>query len=162
MEIEQELDREDENPYKRVILNRVYRDEDKTPQMENWSIFTDKIKYVHHDEKTPHRLDLKTLNYQLHKELYCKLKEEEGDSLEIDFGVNPETLKANYLDLYEDIYTEMVFTNRFDKNSKLSTTYVGRTKMTRDTKIKAEDRFPITGQGSLWKDYWMVLAVRFY
>ena len=119
-ELEQDLDREDDNPYKRVILNKVYRDEDKTLQMENWSIFTDKIKYVHYDEKTPHRLDLTTLNYQLHK-----LKGEEGDSLDIDFGVNPETLKTNYLDLYEGVYAEMAYTNRSDENSDLSTTYLG-------------------------------------
>ena len=29
--IEQNLDREEHNPYKRVILNKVYKDEDKTP-----------------------------------------------------------------------------------------------------------------------------------
>ena len=33
--MEQELDREDDNPYKRVILNKVHKDEDKMPQMEN-------------------------------------------------------------------------------------------------------------------------------
>ena len=118
-----------------MVLNKVYKDKDKTPQMENWSTFTDKIKYVHHDEKTPHRLDLSTLYYQLHKELYCKLKGEEGNTLDIDFGVNPETLKTNYLDLYEDVYAEMVYTNRFDENSDLNTTYLGQTKVTKDIKI---------------------------
>ena len=43
-EIEQDLDREDDNPYKRVILNKVYKD--KTPQMKNWSIFSDNVRYV--------------------------------------------------------------------------------------------------------------------
>ena len=62
-ENEQNLNKEDNNPHKKVILNKVYRDKDKTMQMENWSIFTDKIKYVHHDEKTPHRLNLNTLDY---------------------------------------------------------------------------------------------------
>ena len=56
-EIEQDLDREDDNSYKRVLLNKVYKDEDKTPQMENWSIFSDNVRYVQHDEKTPHKLD---------------------------------------------------------------------------------------------------------
>ena len=37
-ELEQEIDREDDNSYKRVILNMVYKEEDKTPWMENWSI----------------------------------------------------------------------------------------------------------------------------
>ena len=62
-ELEQDLDREDHNLYKRVILNKVYKDEDKTPQMENWSIFSDDVRYVQHDKKTPHRLDFNTLDY---------------------------------------------------------------------------------------------------
>ena len=62
-EIEQDIDREDDNPYKRVILNKVYKDEDKTPQIKNWSIFSDNVRYVQHDEKTPHKLDLNTLDY---------------------------------------------------------------------------------------------------
>ena len=36
---------------------------------------------------------------------------------------------------------------QFNENSDLSTLYLGQTEMTRDTKIKAEERFPITGQG---------------
>ena len=41
----------------------------------------------------------------------------------------------------------MVYTNRFDENTDLSTIYLGQTKMTRETKIKAEESFPITRQG---------------
>ena len=63
-EIEQELDKNDDNPYKRVVLNKVYTEEYKTLQMENWSIFIDNVRYVQHDEKTPHKLDLNTLDYQ--------------------------------------------------------------------------------------------------
>ena len=55
--------------------------------------------------------------------------------------------KARYLDAYEDIYADMVYASKFDENSDLSTTYLGRTDTTRNTKIKAEERFPITGQG---------------
>ena len=33
------------------------------------------------------------------------------------------------------------------KNSDLSTMYLGQTNMTRSTRIKAEERLPITGQG---------------
>ena len=62
-EIEQDLDGEDDNPYKRVILNKVHRDKDKMPQMENCSIFSDNVRYVQHDEKTPHKLDLNKLDY---------------------------------------------------------------------------------------------------
>ena len=55
--------------------------------------------------------------------------------------------KARYLDVYEDIYAEMVYASKFDKNSDLSMRYLGQTNMTRSTRIKAEERFPITGQG---------------
>ena len=41
----------------------------------------------------------------------------------------------------------MVYTNRFDENFDSSTTYLGQTNMPRETKIKAEESFPITGQG---------------
>ena len=40
-----------------------------------------------------------------------------------------------------------MYANKFNKNSDLSMTYLGQIGMTRDTKIKAEERFPITGQG---------------
>ena len=49
--------------------------------------------------------------------------------------------------MYEGLHTEIIYTNRFDENSDLSTTYLGQTKNTRDTKIKAEEKFFITGQG---------------
>ena len=77
-EIEQEklteIDREDDNPYKKVILNKVYKEKDKTAQMENWSILSDNFRYVQHDKKskTPHKLNLNTLDYCQHEELYCK------------------------------------------------------------------------------------------
>ena len=41
----------------------------------------------------------------------------------------------------------MVYANKFNENPDLSMTYLGQTKMMRDTKIKAEERFSITGQG---------------
>ena len=75
------------------------------------------------------------------------MKEEERKRLDIDFGIYPDILKSKYLDIYESVYAEMVNANKFNENSDLSMTYLGQTKITRDTKIKAEERFPITGQG---------------
>ena len=65
----------------------------------------------------------------------------------MDFGDNPNMLKTNYLDMYEGVHTYMVYSNRFDENSYLSTTYFRRTGMTRKTKVKAEEKFPISVQG---------------
>ena len=69
------------------------------------------------------------------------MKGEESETLDIDFGINPEILITNYLDLYKDVHAEMIYTYIFDENSDLSTTYLGQTKMTRDMKIKTEGKF---------------------
>ena len=65
----------------------------------------------------------------------------------MDFSDNSYVLQPDYLDLYEGIHADIVYPNRFDECSDLSTTYLGRTDMTRETKIKAEEKFPISGQG---------------
>ena len=141
------IQNQDDNPYKKVILNKVFREEDKTLEMRNWSIFSDNVRYVQHEQMTPQNLNIYTLDYRHHKELYLKLKEEERETLDIDFGIHPDVLKSKYLDMYEGVNTEMVHANKFNENSDLSMTYLGQTKMSRDTKIKAEERFPIPGQG---------------
>ena len=74
-----ETEKEDEiNPYQNVVLSNVYKVEIKTSQMEFWSILSDNVKYIEHDDKSVHRLDVETLDYRQHKELYNKLKAEEN------------------------------------------------------------------------------------
>ena len=141
------MQNQDDNPYKKVVLNKVFREEDKSPEMRNWSIFSDNVGYIQHEQKSPQNLNIDTLDYRHHKELYLKLEGEERETLDVDFGIYPDILKSKYLDVYEGVYTEMVYANKFNEKSDLSTTYLGWKKMTRDTKIKAEERFPITGQG---------------
>ena len=75
------------------------------------------------------------------------MKDEKRETLDVDFGLYPNITKAKYLDVYEDIYAEMVYASKFDENSDLSTTYIGQADMTSNTRIKAEERFSITGQG---------------
>ena len=115
--------------------------------MRNRSIFSDNVRYIQHDQATPHNLNIDTLDYRDHKELYLKLREEERETLDVDFGLYPDVIKSRYLDVYECVYAEMVYANKFNENSDLSMTYLGQTKMMRDTKIKAKERFPITVQG---------------
>ena len=130
---------QDDNPYKKVVLNKIYREEDKSPEMRNWSIFSENIRYIQHKQNTPPNLNIDTLDYRQQKELYLKLKGEGRETLDIDFGIYPYILKSKYLDMYEGVYTEMVYANKFNKNSDLSMTYLGQTKMTRDTKFRAEE-----------------------
>ena len=114
--------------------------------MRNWSIFSNNVRYVQHDQATPQNLNIDTLDYRDHKELYLKLREEKRETLDVDFGLYSDIIKTRCLDIYEGVYAEMVYANKFNENSDLSMTYLGQTKMTRDAKIKAKKRFPITGQ----------------
>ena len=94
--LDQGVDREDDNPYKRVILNKVYKQDNQNLQVENWSIFTDQIKYIQHDEKSEYTFDIKPIKYQQHNDLYDQLNEEQGSSLNIDFGINANSLEMKY------------------------------------------------------------------
>ena len=136
-----------DNPYKRVVLNNVYKIPEKCLEMKNWSIFSDNIRHIQHDKIMASSLDIDTLDYREHKDLYSQLKGEERETLDVDFGLYRDVTKARYLDVYEDIYAEMVYASKFDENSDLNTMYLGQADMTRSTRIKAEERFPITGQG---------------
>ena len=74
-------------------------------------------------------------------------KEEETQVLELDFGNMPEKQKGEYLDKYEGIWSEVVSTTSFNENSDLIKTYLGRVDINRASKIKVEERFPISEQG---------------
>ena len=51
------------------------------------------------------------------------------------------------MDVYEDVFAEVVTTNRFDENVNLSTTYLGKIDMKREDIMKVEESFPISEQG---------------
>ena len=37
---------QDDNPYKKVVLNNVFKEKDESPEMRNWSTFSDNVRYV--------------------------------------------------------------------------------------------------------------------
>ena len=84
---------QDDNQYMKVVLNKVFREENKSPEVRNWSIFHYNVRYIQHEQKTSHKLDIDTLDYRQHKELHFKLKGEERKTLDIDFGIYPDLLK---------------------------------------------------------------------
>ena len=63
---------------------------------------------------------------------------------DVNFGGSPDRLKAEYLDVYEGVYAQVISTDKFDEDMDLSTTYLGQLDMTRSTEVKAEEHFPIT------------------
>ena len=79
--------------------------------------------------------------------MYKKMRKEEGQMINIDFGESPVVLKAKYMDVYEDVFAEVVTTNRFDENVNLSTTYLGKIDIKREDIMRVEESFPISEQG---------------
>ena len=116
--------------------------------MKEWSILSDHIKYITSDKsKTFNNLSIDQLNYRQDISLYREFQEKESLNADLNFGNSSTKLKSEYLDMYEEIYAEIVSSNRFDEDTDLSTTYLGQMDITRDMEVKAEENFPITVQG---------------
>ena len=67
--------------------------------------------------------------------------------LNIDFGESLEIMRNKYMDVYDEVYAEVVTTSKFDENVDLSSTYLGRINVKREDIMKAEESFPILEQG---------------
>ena len=110
-------------------------------QMEQWSILSSILNYMEHSNfnSMNHSLSVKPVNKY-------KIKPDEGKEFrEVDFGTILENLHQEYLDLYEGIQSDIVSSRRFDKNSDISTTYLGRMECRESRgKLKAEESFPIS------------------
>ena len=113
--------------------------------MKEWSILSDHVNYVTSDRsKTFNNLSIDQMNYRQEIDLYRELQENELLNADVNFGGSPDRLKAEYLDVYEGMYAEVVSSDRFDEDTDLSTRYLGQIDMTRNTEVKAEENFPIT------------------
>ena len=137
----------DVNQYEKALLSD--RNVKKSNlQMEQWLILSDNTVYVKtKDNDTMNGIDIKLIDYREYKRMYSKMGKEGGEWLNIDFGESPEIVRSRYMDVYDEIYAEVVMTSRFDENVDLSTTYLGRIDMKREEVMKAEESFPISEQG---------------
>ena len=89
-----------------------------------------------------HTLDIKAVD----KYKYRPSKDSRGFK-ELDFGATPQKRQEEYMDIYEGIHSEVVSFNRFDKNSDISTTYLGRAHKENQHRLKAEESFPFSKHG---------------
>ena len=119
---EQELN----NTYQKGHFSQSVCKEKESVYIEDWSILSDHVKYITHDESEAfHKLNIDTLFYRQKKELYKELKEKELLDASVNFGESSIKLKADYLDVYEGVYAEVISPNRFDEDTDISTTYLG-------------------------------------
>ena len=150
IELEEQLNKMDDtngetNPYQELIVNNAERIEPLMTQMEQWSILNNVLHYVQHNKHYTinHTLAIKTVNK--HKNKLDTKKEEEP--VELDFGSTPLKLCEEYKDVYEGLQSEIMNTTRFNENSDLSMTYLGRSNRARNDKLKAGESFPISQHG---------------
>ena len=113
--------------------------------MINWSIFSDKIRYVDSSMNETPKLTIRPLEENKHRQLFNALEKQEDQIPEMIFEENK--VKETYLDRNEGIQSEISQVTRFDENTDLSKTYLGRIGQTRKRIIKAEESFPISGKG---------------
>ena len=99
------------------------------------SILSNVVNYVQYNRhpKDFYDSDVKAIDQKKCKKMYDRYKEERH-IWELDFGDTPEKLRGDYLDMYKGIQSEVIHSTRFD-NSDLSTTYLGKTDLTRASKI---------------------------
>ena len=114
-------------------------------QMEQWSNLSNTLNYIQYDKHPKHYHSLSIITVNTSKN-HVDTKEER-DMIELDFGSAPNILKEEYLDIYKGIPSEIVNTTRFDENSDLSTTYLGKSDRSKNDKLQVEASFPISEQG---------------
>ena len=132
-----------ENPYQKVITNINVKDENKVEQMINWSIFSDKIRYVDTSMNETPKLTIMPLEEKKHRRLFNALEMQECQKLEMIFEETK--VKEAYFVRYEGIQSEISQVIKFDESTDLSTTYLGRVGQTRKSVIRAEESLPISG-----------------
>ena len=113
--------------------------------MINWSIFGDKLRYVDSSISETPKLTIRPLEENKHRQLFNVLEIQEDQIPEMIFEENK--VKEVYFDKYEGIQSEISQVTRFDENTDLSMTYLGKRGQTKKNVIRAEESFPISGQG---------------
>ena len=131
-----------------MLVSDVNMMDKNNSQMEQWSILSDNIVYVRSvSNDDMNGIDIKMVDYWDHRRMYRRMGKVEGQRMNIDFGESPNVLKDKCMDVYEDVFAEVVTTNRFDENVDLSTMYLGKIAMKREDIMKTEESFPISEKG---------------
>ena len=113
--------------------------------MINWSIFSDKIRYVDSSMNETPKLTIRPLEEKKHRRLFNALEIQEDQIPEMIFEENK--VKEAYFDRYEGIQPKISQVTRFDESTDLSMTFLGTIGQTRKSVIRAEESFPTSGQG---------------
>ena len=86
------------NSYKELLVNNGEKIESLMTQMEQWSILSNVLNYIQHDEHhmINHNLSIRAVN----KHGNGSETKEEREFAELDFSIMPKILCEEYLDIY--------------------------------------------------------------
>ena len=144
-----ELDKEQEkNPYETLLIQGIEEEELKPGhmQMVKWSVLSDVVKHVQYSQYSiiHYKLEVKAPGERCGTKLFKTLQDVERQIKKISFDLNTESLKQDYLDTFEGIKSDVMYTTQYEENSEIGKTYLGVTKMRRQDELKAEHKAPIT------------------
>ena len=148
-----ELDRmddnsRDKNPYKKLIVNNAGKVDRALMQMEQWSVLSNVINYMQYSKnpKNFHSLTIRPDKFNKENK-NVKGRNINESLLKVNLVEESDQSREEYLDRHEGVKSEIVDTTRFDENSDLSTTYLGRIIMTCDKDLMVEQKCPISKSG---------------
>ena len=123
-------------PYKKLIVNNAEKIEPLITQMEQWSILSNVLNYLQHSRLhlMNHMLDIKAVDKYKYRP-----SADNREFKELEFGASPQKLQEEYMEIYEGIHSDVVSSDRFDENSDISTTYLGRVDKENQHRLKVEE-----------------------
>ena len=108
--LKQEMLANNVNQYKEALLSDRYTRRNNA-QMDQWSTLSDNIVYVKSkDSDVMNGIDIKSIDYREHKRMYRKMNKEGGKRVDVDFGESPEVMRSRYMDVFDNVYAEVVTT----------------------------------------------------
>ena len=137
-----------ENLYREIIVNNAGKIETTLSQMEQWSILSNIINYVQYDKhpKNFHSMSVRPIN-KVKNKIKSRKDEKKRSISDIDFRDTSDKLKEEFVDRYEEVKSEILSTTRFNENSDLSMTYLGKVNVPKGNKITTEKKFLISEKG---------------
>ena len=120
------------------MVNNANRIEISQSQMEQWSILSNVINYVQHS-KNPRNFHFMTVKPAKFNKI-VKDKDKNEFLLKVNLVESSGRLKKHIWIGIKGVKPEIVETTRFDENSDLSTTYLGRIDMTQDKDLMVEQK----------------------
>ena len=143
-----ELDKMDNTSGDELIVNNAGKIEITLSQMEQCSILSNVINSVNmiKHPKNYHTMSVRPISVMENK-MKSRKDEKERPISEIDFRNTSDRLKEEYLDRYNGVKSEILSTTRFNENSDLSTTYLGKVNVVKENKFITEETFLISEQG---------------